>query len=151
MLAQINSLRRLAERLNAGELGTDGAWLGGALCRYLDQAREGMTLGVALEIDGPWWMADRRARRDAELREYVRRFLPAGSLRAKASALGTAVQRYEASGWLRDRRISALPPGTDETPRAFLFRACVANAADGDGNMPTGLRQLERILSDCSD
>jgi hypothetical protein len=148
---RIDAIRRLVVRLGTGEVGADGVWLAGALQQYLDHASDVLTLGAAAEVEpGAWWQAERRARRDDALREYADRFLPSGSIRARAADLRAALRRYEAVQWLSDRRAGKLPDGMEGTPRSYLFRACIA-AVDGISAAQRSLKSIERALSHCSD
>jgi hypothetical protein len=158
VIALVDVLRRVACRLQAGDLGDDGLWLGQCFFRYFDDACRGLTVGRALGLEpehasASWWLIERRARRNEALREYARRYLSAGdSPWQHASILAAELRRYERSQWLRDRKLSEVPASYHNTPFELLFYACRASVDDGQRGPPTSAKHLERILtSHCSD
>jgi hypothetical protein len=157
VIASVDALRRVASRLRAGELGEDGLWLADRLFRYFDEAPSGLTIGRALGLERDrghqsWWAIERRARTNESLRECARKFLAnENSLWACACVLKTLVRQYESGQWLRDRNLAEMPASYRDTPREFLFRACRANAEDGQRAMPTSAKHFESILNHCED
>lgn len=139
----VDALRRLALRLAAGDVGEDGRRVAAGFECYLASAADGVTLEAALGLEPGWWVQERRSRRDEALREYARL---SPSETTPAVALASAVSRYAAGQWLRDRQ-TGLKAGLEGTPHARLFEAFSANDADeGGASMPTSVKQMRRIL-----
>ena len=68
------------------------AWFADALARYEAGAPHGARLEQALGLDlspgePPWWLTERRERRDAAIRQLAREFFPGLPIRGAARAL----------------------------------------------------------------
>jgi hypothetical protein len=124
-LAAVERLKRIAAAARAGEAldADDAIWLSRGLGRYLTAAPAGSRLEDALGLatppgGSPWWSAQRRAERDARIRELagtrtgpayhltVQRMTSAGKRRpwkARASVMSSAP-----GGMAREHRSSPL-------------------------------------------
>lgn len=85
---------------------------GARLARGLDRACRGEALETALGLHGGWRHNDRVRRRNAALAVLVGYF-PGKQGRALAAAIDTAVRRYGATAWERDRIAQRRPDGRD--------------------------------------
>lgn len=120
--ASIARLRAIAARLIERE-DADAAWFAAALQEYTAGAPHGLTLGDAFGLrlepgERPWWQLDAIERRDELLRRIASTYFPGLAGRSAAAAILTALARYEATGWRRDRAYVTPPAAL----RGDLFR-----------------------------
>ena len=131
--------QKIRDRLPDDE---DGAWLAQCLQDYLDHAPTGHTIEAALGLRvsagrAPWWQAERRATRDAAIRELADTFHGRTSVRPHSVA--ELIRSYESVNWRRDR-LHRAPQSTDAR-RVILFKIFSVGI-----NVPASVRQLIQII-----
>jgi hypothetical protein len=134
-------LRRIADRLRQAENEPELIAMADALEHILAgdlDAAEALGLDVVGgREDFRAWA--RRRRRDLAYCELAAKVAPGESIAAAARVVAALVARYAATGWRRDAREGAPPPGA-EYERALLFKVLSA------GPKVVDARQLRRLL-----
>ena len=143
-MAAARRLSRIAEALEAGTVpdSEDGAWMAGALQRYLQDACSGMTIEAALGLrvspgGSPWWAEEQRASRDAAIRELANTF--SGRVSNRAHAAAEAIRHYQGVAWRRDCQYGV--QHSTDARRAILFKIFSVGI-----DVPTSVRQLIKII-----
>ncbi len=109
----IARLRRLAAALDRIPA---ASWFAEAVRAYEEGASSGQSLEAALGLTPgrggeAWWAAERRARRDALLRDAWQQHFSAMGVVKGAAALASRAQRLRDVGWRREGRL--LQPGDE--------------------------------------
>jgi hypothetical protein len=145
-LAAAERLRRIATASEAGEPldAGDAGWLAAGLNLYLEGAPDGLKLEEALEVavplgGVPWWTEQRRAERDAAIRELAATF--AGPPWSRAQAVADGLRRYQTAGWRHDRTRGE--PWPNDQRRRLMFAIFSAD----ERPPPTGLRRIYDIIA----
>jgi hypothetical protein len=138
-LAAMTRLRRIAKAM-AGT--PDGDWLDSALFVYEIRAPKGGRFDEALGLapgpgQEPWFSAERRAARDAAIRELTATF--SGPPTSRAHAAGQAIRHYGSTTWRQDRPHRG-PPSPDH--RRKLLHAIFS----ADENPPMSMRRVHDIV-----
>lgn len=144
----VERLREIARRCLKGETldVQHSQWLGDALGCYL--AKEAGSLEEALGLrygrgGVPWWREAALRERDAALRAMAETcFSDDISPCCRSQAMADMAQRYGATAWLRDKRLSSMPEQYVGTHKEYLWRAFRSGAA-----MPLGERQIRNITA----
>jgi len=147
MLTPYETLKVICRRCLAGEMlkPEEMSWLGQALTVLINHRSRTIDEAMSLRASRggvPWWREQAIRRRDAALRELARRFYVGHSVSAQARAIRMLTVRYAATGWRRDRELTAPPLYYSDAPHELLWRAFASGA-----RMPIGERRLRDILA----
>ena len=138
-LATVDRMHRVAAALASGTpvADDDGAWLSGALIRFLDG--ESFEAATGLELAGtPWRRRAAQSQRHALIKELAERFF----LEAPAHVVASALRRYQTTAWPREQMLTEPRPATIGTAAELLWRIFRL------GGVPTSDKQIRRILAE---
>jgi hypothetical protein len=147
MLTPYDTLEVICRRCLAGEVlkPDEMSWLGQTLAAFISRRCRTMEEAMHLRVGrgGVSWRREHAIRRrDAALRELARRFHGQQCVSAQARTIRVLAVRYAATGWRRDRRLTAPPLHYSDAPYELLWRAFASGAP-----MPIGERRLRGILA----
>jgi hypothetical protein len=136
-------LRCLAARF-AVEARADGLWFAQQLAIYESGAPHGLSFDEVIGLTPsagcrPWWQVERRARRDALIREVADKFFPGLPNRRCAAVMSERLDRYQATSWRSDR-VWRSPPAARACRVDGLFFALLKLG------QPLSPRVIERAL-----
>ena len=140
-LDSVDRIRRVAEALASRSpvAERDGAWIAGALLRFLDG--EEFETAVGLPRRGtPWRKLAAQAERNELFTGLAERFFPG----SPAHEIAAAVKRYATTAWPREQALTVPRPATIGTANELLWRIHRL------GNVPTSQKQIRRILQGTS-
>lgn len=141
LLDNVNRIYRVAEALanRSSVADGDGAWMAGALIRFLEG--ENFEVAVGLPRTGtPWRKLAAQATRNDLFATLSERFFPG----ATARAIAAAVKRYATTNWPREQALSGPRPATIGTANELLWRIHRL------GGVPKSAKQIRRILEGTS-
>ena len=118
-LAALERLRRIVEAVRGTD---DGAWLATVLDVHEANAPAGARFDETIRLapgpgQQPWWSAQRRAERDAAIKQLADTFLGPPTSRALAAA--EEIRRHAGTGWRHDRVRGG--PLTSDVRRGLLY------------------------------
>jgi hypothetical protein len=140
-LAALERLKRIVEAVRDTP---DGEWFDAVLTRYVAGAPAGVRLdeavGVAVALGGvPWWTEQRRATREAAIRELAATFT--GPPWCRAQAVADALRYYQSTGWRHDKARGG--PWTSDPRRKLMFEIFAVD----ERPPPTGVRRIYDIIT----